>query len=505
MDLIQSEKLVINELVEIFSERTFQQQFQATAESIKIVFKTLLDDNGEAFDLISKNSVRDIKFYSIIHRIKEVDSIREKFYRSNLLNTDFKDLNLKNRPEVRRNRNVVKQCFKRCDDIIGVKILTDLNQDCKKVLSILKDNESYLASENIDLNRDDLMKQPTKMKNGLEIYKISGTYNSDNKFELQIKSKILSAWGDMEHSIFYKDYFISPVRESTQATMNHIGRLLSQIDNFLSSVRNANKSYEKNAEVTTFLSWFDKEYSEVISDKLGGIGFKIDPISEVLFYVKTANNISEKISRRELQLNHFRYRSSRQRNQDYIAIRNSSFDLKILEAVLLSWLWVPSSIKKSNWDSRLKSYLEVIIEFLGNALQNHFDGYEKREIISLINTYFDEVLKYKPNSRVFLSPKIYIKHIEFVNFVRSEVELSYPSVAERYLRYIHDIDLIFLNFRLNGDCGTQMEDFDYSATEIENLNEILQNLAVSIKVKEKVDFNEEAEYTLKIIKMLNEI
>jgi ppGpp synthetase/RelA/SpoT-type nucleotidyltranferase len=503
MDLIQSEKLIIDELIEIFSEQAFQKQFETTAESIKIIFKVLLDDNGEAFDLISKNSVRDIKFYSIVHRIKEPDSMREKFYRSNLLNTEFRDLTIKNRPDAKRKKNIIKQRFRNCDDIIGIKILTDLNQDCKKILSLLKDNESYLIAENVKLDRQDLLKQPTKMKNGLEIYKISGTFNSESKFELQIKSKILSAWGDMEHSIFYKDYFISPVRESTQATMNHIGRLLFQIDDFLSSVRNTNKTYEKKAEVTSFLSWLDKHYSKLISDKLGGIGFNIDSISEMLFYVKNSMHISKNI-KRHLQFDHFKYSSKIKRNQQYIYIRNSSFDLKILEAILLSWLWPPSKINISSWDSRLNYYLDIIINYLSDALLNHFEGYGQREIIYRIKSYIDKIILYRPNSNLFLAAKVYIKHIEFINFIKSELELRYPSSFNHYVKYLQDIDFMILNYKFKGEWKKQLSDFNYKGSDLESMNEILQHFTIQIKVRGKYEFEDEVDCISNVIQILNE-
>ena len=75
------------------------------------------------------------------------------------------------------------------DDIIGIKILTELEDDCKKVISLLKDKYLMLFNDKrkLYLDLDDLEKQPIRMRNGLEFYKIKGIYAESFKFELQIK------------------------------------------------------------------------------------------------------------------------------------------------------------------------------------------------------------------------------------------------------------------------------------------------------------------------------
>ncbi|MDP2384756.1 MAG: hypothetical protein Q8M29_00160 [Bacteroidota bacterium] len=494
MDLVQTEKILINELVEIYSDKNFLDELEIDAKSIEIKLKTLIIDKGEEYGLISKNSVRDLKYFSLVHRIKEPDSLKEKFYRSNLLQTHFKDFKFKSGADVKRQKNLIKLAFKKCDDIIGVKILTDLNQDCKKILSILRSNEAILKSQHIVLDEKDLAAQPTIMKNGLEIYKIKGTISNDQAFELQIKSKIVSAWGDMEHSIFYKDYFVSPVRETTQATMNHIGKLLFQIDDFLVSVRNANKEFKSNSKAITFLSWFDDNYSKKITEKLGGIGYKIDSFSEALFYIHS----NKRIVARDLQIKHFTHKANKELNKQYIKIRNKSYDLKIFESVVFGWLWTPAKITKENIDSKLQSYFSLLFDFLHSKIKIEFPGLNDKEIHDQIENYISQLLKYQPSPNIFLSPSSFIKHYNFMIFVNGELEI----IDIKNKRFPQFLDLLFLNIRLEGNYADQISNEGLNDSEIKLCREVLSNLLNAIKLKEKINFKKERDFIQDIITIL---
>lgn len=495
MDIIKSEKIIINELVKIYSEKGFLNDLKFTADSISNHFKNLLDDLGEKNDLISKNSIRELKYFSLIFRVKEPESLKEKFYRGNLLQEDFKNMSFVSGPDVIRQRDNVKLVFKKCDDLIGVKILTDLNEDCKKVISILRNNEECLKKQGIILDKNDLAAQPVPMKNGLDIYKIKGIFNSSYCFELQIKSKIQSVWGDMEHSIFYKDYFISPIRDNTQATMNHIGKMLYQIDEFLLSVRNANKNFKSNSKFTEFLTWFDDTYTIKISNSLG-VGYKIDAISEALAFSR--NNINP-IKIRDLQFSHFKYKPSVDLYKKYISIRNNSYDLKIFESVIFSWLWDEVEITKGNINSKFEIYFGLIYDYIVNEVYSEFQGEDINDIKIMIQNYFNKVLKYNPKSGIILSPNDYIKHLNFMVFLRSELELNGDeNIEENY----KNLDLIFINMRFKGNLTDQINDLKFTPIKLQNYREILGNISNSIKIKEKKMFDKELNLIDSLIKSL---
>lgn len=496
MDTVKKENIIIDELIKIYSEVDFREALELQAKRISNILKILLNDNAEDQGLIAHNSVRDIKYFTLVHRIKEPDSLREKFFRSNLLQVNFKEFKFKNGVEVKRARNNVKAAFQKCEDIVGIKILTDLNEDCKKVLTILKSNEHFLNTQHITLDKNDLSAQPTTMKNGLEIYKIKGKYNEDCSFELQIKSKILSAWGDMEHAIFYKDYFISPVRESTKATMNHIGKLLFQIDDILISVRNANKDFQSNADVIAFLSWFDFNYSKKIYDLLGKVGFKIDLISEALYYIKGDKNPPV----RKLNFDHFTSKAKSILLKNYIKIRNSSYDLKIFESIVLSWFWTPSQIKSRSIDYILDHYLNKIYTYLVSQIIKKIPGLDTHTLSPQIQKYFLELLKYEPKAIIFLSAKEFVKHFNFMQFVKGELDLSGNSEDD-----FKKLDLIFLNKRMDGNTSKQIRDFNFNPDILRNFREIFSGIVVSIKVKDKDQFKKEIGYITEILTDLNQI
>lgn len=496
MDIIKNEKIIIKELVSIYSENDFINELKITADSISNHFKTLLNDEGEDNDLISKNSVRELKYFSLVNRVKEPESLREKFYRGNLLQEDFKIMSFKSGLDVRKQRNDVKLIFKKCDDIIGVKILTDLNEDCKKVIFILRSNEVFLHKQGIVLDKKDLAAQPVSMKNGLDIYKIKGIYNSTYCFELQIKSKIQSVWGDMEHSIFYKDYFISPVRESTQATMNHIGKMLYQIDEFLLSVRNANKNFKTNSKFTEFLTWFDENYTIKITNSLG-VGYKIDSISDALNYIR--NNITPIV--RELQFKHFKHKPALELYKDYIKIRNNSYDLKIFESVVFSWLWEEDDITKENITLKYDIYFELIYDYITNGIKNKFIGLDTIDIKNMVKENFNKIIKYQPKSEFLLSPNDHIKHFEFMLFIKNELELNlddYPDI----IKYYKNLDAVFINMRFKGDLEKQIDDLKLSSNETQKYRELLGSILISIKIKQKEVIKKELSLIESLIKSL---
>lgn len=133
-------------------------------------------------------------------RIKSPDSIREKLLRNNYyyIYSDYKDA-IENLP-----------------DLIGIRIECRFIDDEKKIFNIIEndfniktENGFYKSklNSNIELQLDE--KQPKIQKNGFEIYKIDGKYVIDKmhfiNFELQIKSLVNIFWGEIDHSVLYKE------------------------------------------------------------------------------------------------------------------------------------------------------------------------------------------------------------------------------------------------------------------------------------------------------------
>jgi hypothetical protein len=304
--------------------------------------------------------------------------------------------------------------------------------------------QSNAGTEDITFNKSDLLKQPQIMRNGLAIYKIRCSYDKYN-FELQIKSKLVSAWGDMEHSIFYKDYAITPVRNTAQKSMNHVGKLLFDIDDFVESIRNANKDYKENANALLFLSWFEEKYSSLVKSILQNVTYKFDSISEILYRVSTLLKIDlkEDFEIRNLRIEHFDLKSEDGNINHYIKIRNNNYDLKILESIILSWkLLNDEVIDTENLDDKLKEYLGTIINATSIYLIEYFPGYEESEMIELITEFYEISLKYECNESFLINIQKLQTFLENWEFTKSIVE---SKIEDDVISIIGKIIFIFLN------------------------------------------------------------
>lgn len=439
MNLIEKEILKINYIIDQYKDdiETYKNQSALILKE----FKAIIDELAPSFGLISENSVRTIKSYSFIDRVKEDVSLKEKIIRSNLLNKFNPILADGFAPNGFLNRSVKDRLYE-LDDLIGIKILTDLIVDCKKMYDLIKSPEfkDKATSKGISLNESDMAEQPQTMRNGLEIYKIKGQFKTFN-FELQIKSKITSAWGDMEHSIFYKDYEITPVRDTAQKSMNHVGKLLFDIDDFVESIRSANKDYEANANALLFLSWFDRAYNEKVKNHLSNVSYRFEVIAELLYQTSSLLNINRSNPIKDLRIEHFELIPTTQHLANYVSNRNKSYDLKILEAVVVSWqLEEAVVISSENINDTLTAFLDTIVHASANYLHSIFKGYEVAEIQHQLNELFQISLLHECNERFlinlhkltdYFATAIYINEITDVIRDNSEKEKVLVEIIKK--------------------------------------------------------------------------
>lgn len=405
MNLIEIEKSKSDYIIQLYEE--IRSEFKGQTDTIVGILDSSIAKFAENYGLKIKSPLKEIKYYSVVSRVKDVKSLEEKIFRNDLLSKNFKEIS--NEFIVDGPTEVsIKNYLRSLDDLIGIRVLTDLNSDCKKVYQIINSNDfkEFIKGSLIEFDKEDLDDQPSKMKNGLEIYKIKGKYNQIYNFELQIKSKIIAAWGDMEHSIFYKDYSISPIKESTQASMNHIGKLLFQIDDFLESVRVANKSYKENSEVISFLLWIDNHYSSLINTGFKNINYRMDGFSEAIFafYKNLKLDSENKLDEFRICVEHFLFDNLGANNKKYFELRNSSNNLKILESICLIWLNREEDITEANIDSKLTLYQNRLIHSVSDSLiTNRKNGYDLDEMIEIYTHYFNLGLEYKCNDSFILN------------------------------------------------------------------------------------------------------
>ena len=126
------------------------------------------------------------------------------------------------------------------------------------------------------------------MKNGHIIYKIEVKYN-DIPFELQIKNKLDSAWGDMEHDLYYKNNKINIVEEINKLSFNHLGIMLKQIDDYMSKLRKMNQEALTegiNTNNILTLRKIEERYEKPLKDAISSdFIFNFGDISDQLIFM----------------------------------------------------------------------------------------------------------------------------------------------------------------------------------------------------------------------------
>ncbi|CAA0248471.1 putative PpGpp synthetase catalytic domain-containing protein (RelA/SpoT-type nucleotidyltranferase) [Tenacibaculum maritimum] len=399
----------------------FRNEFISTQQVIVDTLKELIDKYAEDFQLTRNNSVRKLNFYRIVHRVKEKGSFSEKLIRNNQYNLfidNLKDLDNIDLPNL-------KLTIKKIDDLIGIKILTDLNIDSINMFELIRSSNfiSELAQKGIKINPQDIGNQPVTMKNGLNIFKLRCSYEGWN-FELQIKSKLESAWGDMEHSIFYKDYKITPVRDLAQQSMNHIGKLLIQIDSFLQEIREANNNFSINSNIILFINNFEKLYTDKVSEVLNGINYNFKKIAALTYNINLVNN--NILKDLNLKTEHLSFLCSKY--SFYINSRNKDFDLQIFESIVLASLNV--NITEDNIETSLDNFFDLIKQSYIKMILDNLIVQDEELATRYVNLFYNTCIDH--NCKEFiLNTKNVSKHINNIKLFEEAIEILELEEEER--------------------------------------------------------------------------
>ncbi len=144
--------------------------------------------------------------FSVQSRIKDADTFEEKIFRKNyILDWDVTD-----------NKEENKQLIKRSlTDLVGIRINCFFAHHELRLYNALQDSQEELPDCILNFDED------TEMANGHPIYKFSGIYKDQYRFEVQIKSIVHNVWGEVEHKTVYKnptfDGYIDKKREIVEA------------------------------------------------------------------------------------------------------------------------------------------------------------------------------------------------------------------------------------------------------------------------------------------------
>lgn len=231
-----------------------------------------------------------------IIRKKSEKSISEKLIRKDIISINSK-------PEDIEREITPDFITKKLDDLIGVTLVTQNSSQNKKLLSIVidkvKKSDDYTI---IDTNHPDQIPdketiqswKPAKVGN-LAYYKLKIRNEQKQTFELQIKSEIIKAYANIDHTLLYKQNVPVPNRTQAEILMKNTSVLLDvaeknivQISELLN--KDTDTKYTVDSCINLFLEDnfktsinYNSSYKELLSPikyKLISPNFLVNPDKE---------------------------------------------------------------------------------------------------------------------------------------------------------------------------------------------------------------------------------
>jgi ppGpp synthetase/RelA/SpoT-type nucleotidyltranferase len=485
LNRIESGPDILEQVIQVFETECKTALREKQLEIINHI-KVVLDLKCHEHELEYKNSVYSGKYYSLIGRVKSKESLSEKFIRKSQILDIVNDYSIRTVTDIKDKKPELISFFERYEDIIGIKILTEVKHDCIKVFELLKGQLDVLREKGVIFFDFD-EKQPKPMKNGLMIYNIKGKYLDRFGFELQIKSKIESAWADMDHEIFYKNYQYTPLKSSIQNTMNRIGNLLHEIDGLLYSVRQAEHNYERDEEKISIIDSVCEQYQEPIKDFLHVPHYyDFSRINELLYEIhkkiSATAELNSLIACEQLNIDFLEYQcdGAGKTLKNFIKLKGRNYDLQSFEYIVLNWLKNIEEFKEdepSYVNCMAKTIDQYYIEFLLTTLEVSEPDEDLIEILG-------EVMGHSNSASVFLNSDKYkilhwynnliidIKSEEIEEAIvngdsRDEIRKRYNCLSIIFGLFIFDNEII--NYRdqiislfddplLVNDCYTKMKE-----------------------------------------------
>ena len=253
------------------------------SDELKKYFEEMLQDKNQ-------------EYINISSRVKSETSLQEKIIRNRYL----------------KKYSEAASLIHNLSDLIGIRIECRFIEDENKIYKVLKryfnktdDKIYYYNKNNKNIKLKLSEKQPTKQKNGFEIYRIDGCFDyldKQIKFEIQIKSLVNIFWSEIEHKIIYKnntyligDNFLKDMMSSIKNNLMMIdNQLLSLYKNF--NTGKTNNEDERKKALQKFLA---KITYDTFSMKMkDSIGFVVDfkkPCETILSYSFNKKEESEDI------------------------------------------------------------------------------------------------------------------------------------------------------------------------------------------------------------------
>lgn len=464
------------EILDIYNEDFRNNLSNIAKEEIKSYLLKVILANQEESELVYSNNVHSGTYYDFLIRIKKTRSLEEKFFRKNMIWEISEKLEGK---ETEERKQMIEEFLLEMDDLIGIKILTQVKNDSEKIYEILNKNLANLKTYGIEFK--DFHKQPKPMKNGMDIYNIKGRFNNEYNFELQIKSQIESAWADMDHEMFYKDYDITPVRKSVQVTMNKVGKLLHEIDGLLYSIRSSKLDFEEEENKIILLRKLNEEYQRFIQEMFN-VEFSFDFSRYVDFYDYMATSFE--CERNKISKDYIGYPKIIQDGsvltKTYAEIHRKNYDTLVNEIVFLSFKNMKNRGVSQELD--LVEYINLYVKYLVNCFVKNVDFTEGMEEV-----IFD-ILNHCPKVEIYINHNTYKEISEYFATVYGVLLNNDADMEdEKYKQILKELTLNFAFSNFGCNLELEMETLDLvidTLGEVKELGVLLEEIASDIAGKD---------------------
>jgi len=261
-----------NEVGRYYSDNLEKLLKEKLNEFVDKIEKFIKDKSIEDRIVLNNSVYKSIIPFSYKSRVKDSLSIEEKIIRN-----DIRFQTISN-----------EDLLTKFDDLIGVTILTTtigFQDIALKYLKLYIEENSQFITEISGLdNKKKIFNNET-----IKYYHIKLKY-CGYPIEIQIKSIFLSAFADIEHTLFYKDYEIHELKNYNKKIMYSLAPMLINIEEILHDIYTYDTSYiESEAMRTKIYSYIESRKNEIfeVTNDNGRLNFVVNQISQILFsYLK---------------------------------------------------------------------------------------------------------------------------------------------------------------------------------------------------------------------------
>lgn len=234
-----------SQLIDAFKDHEFEDDLKDVRLSIEKSLK-------EFITYLKTRLNEEQKIYENIEsRIKSIESFQEKINRKDYIRIwSISD-------DKKSNQETIATHL---PDLLGFRINCFFWQDEKVIYDILKEYYDQGNFHDTILN----FSENTKQQNGHNIYKLSGIYNKQYCFEIQIKSIMHNIWGEVEHKTIYKNRNYDVDIKNKKHITEEIFNILQASDRQLVSLFKNN-----NDEKQLIYALFFEKTKNMVAEKSG--------------------------------------------------------------------------------------------------------------------------------------------------------------------------------------------------------------------------------------------